>query len=62
MRLSVFKGLRDLVADPLSGKFLKGRLRRSWFFRVGDFRVIYEFSGDVVSVVSVEHRSVVYDE
>lgn len=52
--------LDSIRADPEGGKRLRGEFAglRSW--RVGSYRIIYEFSQDVIEVVSVGHRSAIH--
>lgn len=51
-----------LVTRPDSyGAPLRKWLAGFWKLRVGDWRIIYEINGDVVSILMIEHRSRVYD-
>lgn len=54
--------LAELAADPLSGKPLRGKLRGLRSYRVGVYRLVYEFDARarVVLIVSVRHRSEAY--
>lgn len=54
--------LDALVADPLSGKALCGRLQGLWSMRVGRFRAIYRPTGEAVRIVAVGPRSTIYEE
>lgn len=44
------------------GKPLKGRLAGLQSVRVGDYRVVYEPTGDYAIVLAVDHRKDVYNE
>jgi mRNA-degrading endonuclease RelE of RelBE toxin-antitoxin system len=54
---ATFDKIRD---DPNAGKHLRGEFAhlRSW--RVGAFRIIYQYSQGVVRIVNIGHRSTVY--
>ncbi len=49
-----------LETDPLLGKALHGVLRGLRSLRMGDYRVIYEISGDQVVLHRIEHRRRAY--
>ncbi len=42
------------------GKPLQGDLKGMWSLRVGDWRVIYEISGEQVRILRIGHRREVY--
>jgi mRNA interferase RelE/StbE len=51
-----------LATEPaLYGKPLRATLKGYWKLRVGDYRVVYEISGDEVFVYAICHRRHVYD-
>jgi mRNA-degrading endonuclease RelE of RelBE toxin-antitoxin system len=52
--------LDRIRANPEAGKRLVGAFagRRSW--RIGSYRIIYEYSGGMVWVAAVGHRSSIY--
>ena len=63
LRSRVKEGLMGLRNAPTQfGKLLKGS--KYWSLRVGDYRVIYQISGDdsKVVVLFIGHRSDVYDD
>ena len=50
----------DLEQDPVLGKPLKGELAGSYSYRVGDWRVIYSFDKEFVTIEVIRHRREVY--
>lgn len=53
-----------LLPDPREGKQLKGFSGDLWSFRVGDYRVLYNFKDDelIVFVIRISHRREVYKD
>lgn len=51
-----------LLADPHSGKPLRGPLLGLWSIRVGKFRVIYREAGGTIQIVAVGPRRTIYEE
>jgi mRNA interferase RelE/StbE len=51
-----------LLPDPTMGKPLKGSDEELWSFRVGNYRVIYNFNNNdlTVLVIRISHRREVY--
>jgi mRNA interferase RelE/StbE len=58
----VIKALDVIKSNPLSGTKLHGELKNYYKYRVGDYRVVYQFDSktSTVIVVEVEHRQGVY--
>ena len=58
----VIRSLRQLRQNPLAGAKLGGVLSDNYKFRVGDYRIIYEFDSknSQVEVIKIEHRQGVY--
>ncbi len=56
----VLDKIGSLSDDPLAGKPLMGPLKGLRSLRVGEYRIIYEVSRTVVSVLTVNHRREVY--
>jgi mRNA interferase RelE/StbE len=54
--------LDTLLADPYSGKALRGRLLGLSSIRVGRFRVIYYPSGKAIRIVAVGPRKTIYED
>jgi len=62
VKRKVRAALDTLVANPFSGKRLRGRLAGLWSIRVGRFRVIYREAGDAIRIVAVGPRMTIYEE
>ena len=58
----VIKALDMIQANPLSGAKLHGELKNYYKYRVGDYRIVYQFNSrtSTVIVVKVEHRQGAY--
>jgi mRNA interferase RelE/StbE len=56
-------GVRMLENNPGIGKRLRGELEGTMSLRIGDYRVLYavQESGRLVVLLTVAHRSGVYD-
>lgn len=58
---AVLDALGELERDPRLGHELRGRLAGLRSYRVGVYRIIYEFRDDrVVRVVAIRHRGSAY--
>ncbi len=55
-------GLEYLASDPAVGKPLKAEFKGFCSYRIGDYRIVYNFSREknVVRIFKVEHRREVY--
>lgn len=54
---------KKLTSSPdLYGKRLRRSLKGYWKMRVGDYRVIYKIESQVVKIILIKHRSVVYEQ
>jgi len=53
-----------LIADPYSGKKLKGRYKGLYSLRVGRYRIIYQIIEDerAVYILKISERQGVYDD
>jgi mRNA-degrading endonuclease RelE of RelBE toxin-antitoxin system len=60
LRERVERALQRIVADPATGKSLKGPLQGKRSYRVGDWRIIYLVQEDTVYVETLDHRGRVY--
>ncbi len=51
-----------LASDPLIGKPLKAELKGCYSYRIGDYRIVYNFSREenLMRILRVEHRREVY--
>lgn len=54
------EALASLQHDPRLGESLHQALEGLWRIRVGDFRVVYEPSGEGVIVVAIGPRATIY--
>lgn len=54
------QAILDIAQDPLLGKPLKGEMKGSYSYRVGDWRVIYSFDKEFVYFEVIRHRREVY--
>jgi mRNA interferase RelE/StbE len=54
--------LKLMTAPEVFGKPLRHTLRLLRALRVGDWRVVYQLSGEVVYVVTIRHRRQGYDD
>ncbi len=58
---AVLEALGVLERDPERGYQLRGRLNGLWSYRVGVYRIIYQFrDGANVRVVAIRHRGEAY--
>lgn len=60
IRLAIEEKL--VVAPETFGKPLRQSLRGYRKLRVGDYRVVFRLEGDVVFILAILHRSVVYKQ
>lgn len=53
---------KKLLPDPYVGKPLKGQDGEIWSFRVGEYRVLYNFDNDelVILIIRIGHRRELY--
>lgn len=59
---AVLDALGVLERDPTVGYRLRGRLTGLWSYRVGVYRIIYEFRDDTtVRVIAIRHRGQAYE-
>lgn len=54
------EAIRELSANPLLGKKLKGEFEGLGSYRVGSFRIVYRFSEESLEVAYIDHRKDVY--
>ncbi|MCL5965751.1 MAG: type II toxin-antitoxin system RelE/ParE family toxin [Deltaproteobacteria bacterium] len=62
LRKKVRVALQVILNDPGSGKALKEELAGFRSYRVGRFRIIYRLKSDLVEVVAIGPRRVIYLE
>ena len=58
----IIRALSKIQENPLIGIKLHGELSEYYKFRVGDYRIVYEFNRELsmIEIVKVEHRQGVY--
>lgn len=54
------EAIRELSANPLLSKKLKGEFEGLRSYRVGSFRIVYRFSEESLEVAYIDHRKDVY--
>lgn len=54
--------LREISADPLSGKPLKGDLKGYYSFRIGNYRIVYILKKrqHIIYILSIKHQKDIY--
>ena len=50
----------ELAKNPEIGEALTGQFKGLYKYRVGNWRVIYSILSDIVLILRIRHRSVVY--
>ncbi len=60
-QIMILKKVKTLESNPYAGKPLKGALIGRYSLRQGNYRVIYSISIGKVSVITVGHRSSIYE-
>lgn len=61
--LRILKAIKGkLLLNPSKGKPLKGKDGTLWSFRVGDYRVLYNFNDKelIVLIIRISHRKQIY--
>lgn len=54
---------QKIAIDPTYfGQFLKGSLKPSFKFRVGDYRIIYDVQDKEIIILMISHRKEVYKQ
>lgn len=57
---ALVKKIDALANQPTLGKSLVGPLIGKWSLRVGDYRMLYEFSETRLVILTINHRREVY--
>ena len=62
VQIKVNDALERLIKNPISGTKLGGKLENILKYRVGDYRIIYQFEKKekLIYILKVEHRRGVY--
>jgi mRNA interferase RelE/StbE len=60
---STIEALKDLKANPLSGKALARELKGRFSFQIGSYRIIYKIRKKerIIEVLAVRHRKYAYN-
>ena len=61
--LRILKSIKEkLLAKPHKGKPLKGKDGTLWSFRVGNYRILYNFNDKelIVLIIKISHRKQIY--
>ncbi len=61
-QIRILGGIKTVREAPYSGKRLTGRLKGLMSLRQGEYRIIYQVSGDQVILRTVGHRKSIYRE
>jgi mRNA-degrading endonuclease RelE of RelBE toxin-antitoxin system len=56
----VKEAIREVAANPLLGKKLKGEFVGLRSFRLGPLRIVYQFTKDLLEILFVDYRKDVY--
>jgi len=58
----VTSALEYIAKDPLLGKPLQAEFKGCYSFRIGDYRVVYDFykQEKAIGIIRIEHRREVY--
>ena len=63
LKRKIKAGLRQIVAEPESGKSLKDELEGLKSYRISRFRIIYRISSKrTIDIVAVGPRKIIYEE
>jgi len=53
---------RLMTAPQEYGLPLRKSLRGYWKLRVGDFRVVFKIEGEIVYILGIRHRKIIYED
>ena len=63
LKRKIREGLRHILAEPESGKFLKDELTGLRSYRISKFRIIYRRSSlRIIDIVGIGPRKTIYEE
>jgi len=63
LKRKIRAGLRHIVTEPGSGKYLKDELEGLRSYQIGRFRIIYRLSAKkIIDVVAIGPRKTIYEE
>ena len=58
----IMKKLSLFINNPFSFDIKKLKGREEYRLRVGDYRIILEIYGNIISVLNIGHRSKIYED
>ncbi len=61
IRRRIFNRIDKLSDNPFLGDIKKLKGDDSFRLRIGDYRVIFEVNGNIITILKVGHRKNVYD-
>jgi mRNA interferase RelE/StbE len=53
---------RLMTAPQEYGLPLRKNLRGYWKLRVGDYRVVFKIEGEIVYILGIRHRKIIYED
>jgi mRNA interferase RelE/StbE len=62
IKKKVKESMRMILEEPRSGKPLKEELSGLWSFRIGRIRIIYKIGEEIIEVVTIGPREIIYEE
>ena len=63
LKRKIRAGLRHIMAEPESGKWLKDELEGMQSYRISRFRIIYRRSSSkIIDIVAIGPRKTIYEE
>jgi mRNA-degrading endonuclease RelE of RelBE toxin-antitoxin system len=63
LKRKIRAGLRHIMAEPESGKWLKDELEGMQSYRISRFRIIYRRSSQkIIDIVAIGPRKTIYEE
>ena len=62
VHIRIINSFDEVRKNPLLGEKLHGELQKAYKFRIGDYRIVYEFEAkaSLVTILKIEHRQGVY--
>ncbi len=59
-RRRVMNAVRELSRNPKLGRKLRGRYEGLWRYKVGKYRIVYDYAPCRIVLLIIEHRETVY--
>jgi mRNA interferase RelE/StbE len=60
VQVRILREINVLITNPYAGKPLHGELKGLYSLRIGDYRVLYQIKGTVISLLVAGHRKRIY--